>query len=711
MKKTLALLTAAILFGCCSGCCKETSEPLPIIETTPPGATMEVSLSHSYAGKPLDTGDIKWFQDCVSFGDKILAKGYTGDKFCPVLFDPDTEELRKTSVGDSSSIAGIDIADDKIDVMLVSHNEDYTGFRLELVTYDSSLNELQRGDVTEAWGNPSEPGSWARDAQGNSYLRSFAVGILLLKPDGTLHTIEGTDETETQFRGRDGRVYSIPGHQDSSVAVYNPDTLKKENINITLPRYGFNKTFILPGNAQYDFLCYNDVYVYGVTVEDGNVTELMNWDESDFKSICGDTVFLLPDGRIMLYEHEEKTNWLLTPRTQEEMDSLKLISFATTYGSSSGSWVLDKVRLYNRQAEGHRITIKRYNDGQIDDQKGLEDDLLNGIVPDILSADVSNYQALSNKGLFEDLSVWMENDPDFHEEDYLMNFFDSMRYKGRLERMAFYFSISAWMMKTEFAGLSAPEYAGMPDGMSLLGGMDRNTALEKIVYYQLGNFVDYDSGTCRFDTPQFTELLEQLNTLPAHTGVEDEYALEENRALLYHSHLYNLQLYHAIVQTTFGNADVTLTGAPFGTEGNGGTFSPGTEIMMSSASAYKEEIWAFIKFCLNEENQMPKDAVEIFPVRTDALTATLEFAQQSEENSTSYMTYGGKSVELMPATAKEADKLLAYIRGITLSDYTDIAVRNIVSEEAGKYFAGDCTAAEAVNVIQSRASLYLAEQS
>lgn len=709
MKKMLALLTIATLLVGCSGCQTEIADTPSIIETESPGTTLEVSLSHSYSGKPIDTGDISSFQNCVSFGNRILAQGYMNGAFCLVLFDPDTEEILKTPMEDGYSIAGIDIEGDTIDAMLVHHNEDYTEFRLELATFDSSLNELQREDVTEAWGHPSEPGSWARDAQGNSYLRSFSVGILLLTADGTLHTINDSDGTEMQFRGRDGRVYSIPEYMDNSVSVYNPDTLTKEKIIIDFPNHGYNEMVFLPGNEEFDFLAYNSEYLYGVTIGDGSVTELMNWDESDFNAdSSGYSVFLLPDGRVMLCD---ESYWLLSPRTQEEMDSMKLISLATTSYNDTSNYLTKMVQQYNRQANGHHITIKHYNDGQSDNLESLEKDLLNGIVPDILSANISNYQMLSNKGMFEDLSIWMENDSDFHEEDYLMNFFDSMRYKGRLERMAFQFGISAWMTKTEYAGLSAPEYVGMPEGMTLLGGGDKNTALEKIVYYELGNFVDHENGTCHFDSIEFVQLLEHLQSLPDFSEVVDAYAFAEDRALLYQANINSLKMYHEIVQSKFGNADVTLTGAPFSTEGNGGVFFTSNEIMMSSASAYKEEIWAFIKFCLSKENQMPKYNGNDFPVRIDALTAALELAQQPDESAIGITMPDGVFIAYTPATAEEADELLTYIRGITLNAEFDVTVKNIVSEEAGKYIAGDCSAEEAANVIQGRVSLYLAEQS
>ena len=64
-----------------------------------------------------------------------------------------------------------------------------------------------------------------------------------------------------------------------------------------------------------------------------------------------------------------------------------------------------------------------------------------------------------------------------------------------------------------------------------------------------------------------------------------------------------------------------------------------------------------------------------------------------------------------PLTPEERDDLERYIRSCDTYMMLDSTVKNIVLEEAEKYFAGDCTAEDAAKTIQSRAELYLSEQS
>ena len=71
---------------------------------------------------------------------------------------------------------------------------------------------------------------------------------------------------------------------------------------------------------------------------------------------------------------------------------------------------------------------------------------------------------------------------------------------------------------------------------------------------------------------------------------------------------------------------------------------------------------------------------------------------------------GSMSIMKVLPTAEEAAELTAYIDGITVCGIPDEFIYNIVEEETARYFAGDCTAEDAARIIQSRVSLYLAEQ-
>ncbi len=492
-----------------------------------------------------------------------------------------------------------------------------------------------------------------------------------------------------------------------------------------MPRVGGNRGELLPGNAQYDALCYTTEYLYGINFADGSAETLLSWQESDLLA-SNDRIgtLLLPDGRVLMPTVDDATLlnsfdlYLLTARTQEEVDSMKLITLGDVSSPGTNSWVEKLVCKYNRQAEGCRIVTKNYWDENASDfgTDALTQDLLDGFVPDILCS-IPDYRMFSEKGLFEDLSVWMENDPDFNEDEYLMNFFEALKYNGRLECMGFVFAVDTYAAKTEFLGgterLTLADYANLklPEGMELLSSADRASAFEWLMSCQLGEYVDYENATCSFDSEEFISLLEWFGSFPEKAAVSDDYAYRENRALLYPTQLGSLQNYHRTVQCQFGNADVTLTGTPIHAEGNGGVFATLGLLTVSSASEYKKEIWEFLKFCLSEEVQSNKGAQSYgFPVNLKALERVMDEQVSGTEKLPS-VSFGGEMVQLTPPTEQEAAQVREYLKGVTFCSYLDDpTIKNIVEEETAKCFAGDCTAEDAAKIIQSRVSLYLAEQ-
>jgi hypothetical protein len=55
----------------------------------------------------------------------------------------------------------------------------------------------------------------------------------------------------------------------------------------------------------------------------------------------------------------------------------------------------------------------------------MKDDMLNGIVADLICTDGVNFESLASKGLFADWYTLMDADDEFHMEDYYENFFEA----------------------------------------------------------------------------------------------------------------------------------------------------------------------------------------------------------------------------------------------------------------------------------------------
>ncbi len=722
MKRFLSIIiTAAMLCTLCA-CTKHDTAQESQLETVPSGATLEVTMSHSFRWEeflPEEELDMCYF---YPFGENTLIFSPKTDGthvfgiWSPMTGDFVRKEYKAES--DFTELSGVYDMGDTVQVLLRRVVNEPLSVTYLRYTFDAQMNEVSVEDVTAQYHAERWIQSSAMDAQGNRFHAVIGEGILCETPDGTLSPVDNTQGGEELYTGRDGFVYAI--HERRTLKRLHPDTLTAEEIPLELPKVGGNYAEMLRGNAEYDVLCYTNEFLYGMDLTDDSTTEILNWQESDvLPSMDRRNLLLLPDGRALfcVYGNSEPLcSYLLTARTQEDMDSMKLISVADMVSSGSEDWFSRMVSKFNRQSQNSRIVAKSYYDSSVPDfgTEALKKDLLDGVIPDILASN-PDYHMFSNKGMFEDLSVWMEHDPEFHKEEYVMNFFESLKYHGRLERMGFHFAVNTYAAKAEHLGdaqrLTLADYANLelPEGMELMDGAERTRMFNALMYSQLMEFVDYQDGTCHFDSEDFITLLDWFGSFPEQAAIQDDYAFREDRVLLYPLQIHSLKSYHATGQVVFGNADVTLTGTPIGTEGNGGVFAPQGLITVSSSSQYKAEIWEFIKFCLREENQLSDDFG--LPVNRKAFAAAMERDQQppTEMNKSTY-GYGNLSEEVTAATAEEAAELTAYIDGITVCGIPDEFIYNIVEEETAKYFAGDCTAEDAARIIQSRVSLYLAEQ-
>ena len=109
------------------------------------------------------------------------------------------------------------------------------------------------------------------------------------------------------------------------------------------------------------------------------------------------------------------------------------------------------------------------------------------------------------------------------------------------------------------------------------------------------------------------------------------------------------------------------------------------------------------------------------PLRRDTLEHMLEeagnidYAVDADGNETPIVKLeigfeGEESIEVYHMEEEEKKQLLRLIDTASLNDSIDYTLYYIVLEEAQSYFAGDKTLDEVVDIIQRRASLYIAER-
>ena len=247
----------------------------------------------------------------------------------------------------------------------------------------------------------------------------------------------------------------------------------------------------------------------------------------------------------------------------------------------------------------------------------------------------------------------------------------------------------------------------------------------------INSFIDKNTNTCNFNSPEFIQLLEVCNTYPDSDDAEnwndaqwEKYWAEENyqyindKTLFCDTYIYDLKSYLTSKVQYFDKDETTLIGFPTNTpDDNGGRFSSDYTISISANSPSKDLIWEFCKSMLSKESQEALSYT--FPVYKDAFDKQAEDAllpdyymdengKKVEEPRTIYR--GEEEVKIPEFKKADTDRVKSYIENIKVSSYYDQKIYDITSEEAQKYFSGDQTAEKTAEMIQSRVSLYLSEQ-
>ncbi len=741
-KRMLPILLAAAITAGMTGCSKEKT-----------GSTMEIPLELSYASTQLLTDYYRAEPIYASDQWIVAATQSDGDKYNTVIvYNTETGEVKKPELQYGESLAEgryvffrCAAAQEDGGLALLCSDYKMRGFECTDVRhymdyYDAELQFTERVEMPEGFAeNTVIIGSsgFVIDGEGYAYLEEtdengntyYEVYDENYVKQGEI-LMPGTRATSLSLDA-EGRVnvlmwsYDEETYENSSTLFFlDGASLSYERRDLVMDMSDLSS--LTAGNGDYSFYYNESSGIYGVKT-DGTSEKVLDWVNSDFGTDSVERIYALPDGRFLAYTYSgmdelspNSETWLLRARTEEEITNTQFISLAAVNLNSN---LQSAVIHYNRNSTENRIVIRDYGEYNTDyeDTTGYEmfkADMMDGIVADMICTDGLPFFSLANKGMFEDLNTFLEEDETFHEEDYLMSFFDAMEYGGRLERIGFSYTVLTSAAKTAHVGtkqgMTLEEYLALaeslPEGRSLMQPMDEELAKYNFFSAMQNCYINTDTMTCSFDSPEFVRLLELVKhiteegetiwgsseTLTAYSDAHPFPFRDDSATISFFGIWEPIKMHESLMMNFGPDEETTLTGYPLADEnGNGGMFSPTFTISMNAQSTCQEEIWDFMQYLLGEEYQQKMG----MPVLRSALDLKLSAAEHMP------MATGGS------ATEEETALLAAYLEGITECWFHDETVYNILSEEAGMYLAGDCTAEEAAEMIQNRVSIYLSEQS
>lgn len=397
--------------------------------------------------------------------------------------------------------------------------------------------------------------------------------------------------------------------------------------------------------------------------------------------------------------------------------------------------IRSKVIAFNKASDKYRIRMIEYYEynNEADwnaGQKMFNNDIITSNAPDIIVINSGMpVDSFIDKGVFLNLNPYIESDPDVNKEDMAPNVLALGSRGDDTYILTGAFTISTMAMKKSLVPngetITLAELRQLEQKYGTLAFRDatRNDVLYYAMEMNYSEFLDLKTGKCDFNTPAFYELLEYAKQYPEEIDwesmddnywMESETAIRDNKALLAY---YTVGYFNNMAWTEQGNfgEEVALVGFP-GSAGNTGAIYPYFQMAISNDCEHPEEAWQFMRQFYTYEGQKEIDYGA--PLNLKVMDERLEQAQQrpywidDDGNKVEYdETYwiGDQEIIIQPLSAERAQELKEYTLSVDKLYYYDSSISDIIAEEAAPFFAGQKTAEQAADIIQSRVQIYVNE--
>lgn len=499
----------------------------------------------------------------------------------------------------------------------------------------------------------------------------------------------------------------------------------------------FGKTYELPGNSNLNGLAGGtDGYLFYVTSDDafcGYNAETQSYDELfrflrlDLNSDGLDSVLPLGNRTFLTVCYEDGGTLLCTIReapASAQKTTLTLACLYTNYELKS------QIIRFNKTNPDYRIDILDYSQYNTDGDyeaglSKLSADITAGNVPDLIELSQLPVATYAARGILAELGPLLDADTELTRDDLLPGALQALSVDGKLWSLAPQMTLMTLYGLRPVLGdresITAQDIAALvrehPGVMPVANGTQESLLLI-LTMFTLDEFIDTETGECRFDSDEFRALLGIAAAAPAELDyenyIDDDTRLQEGSALLATlplSEVTDLQRLNVTMKGQYA-----ITGFPT-QSGSGTVASFETQLGISAQSAHIDGAWAFLRSLLTEDSGYHSWGIPVNRARYEAMLEdaaeahyyTDENGRQVESPKMTMSTNGGPEIDIYAATEEEIAAFRALVDSVDRTYTYDEKLMGIITEEAGAFFAGQKSAADVSAVIQSRAKIYIAE--
>lgn len=623
-----------------------------------------------------------------------------------------------------------------------------------IAKFDASGNVVFMQDITELLNADENNGyiqSIAVDKEGRIYAQASEL-IRLFDAEGNYQgdvTLNSEGWISAMGAGKDGKMYvsyyDYSGMSSSEcVADIDFDAKKFGKVYTEFPNNGSQS---LNAGLTKDFLVNdgNGLVEYDCATQKSE--DVLNWLECDINGNYVQQVSATEDGKLLVVinswgENSTMELAVLNKVKASEIPQKETITVGVMYAQQNLTAAAVE---FNKTNGKYRVTIKDYigaNDwsdtAYEDAMANMNNDITSGSnCPDILDFSNFNMEQMVQKGAIEDLTPYLESSDTLKKEEFIPSIIDAYTMDGALATIPKSFGLMTVSGRTSEVGSEMGwnmeeimEYAAEHPDAALF---DYATKMHMLYYCMMFNneeFVNWSTGECKFNSPEFRAIVEFVNGFPdEYEWSEDDDStpikLQSGRVLLNTESIYevkDIQLAEAMF-----DEPVTYIGFPT-IDGTPGIALLANEMYgIASKSERKEAAWEFLEFYLTYED----DVFGGYGFSTHQATLEQEIADSIKEgyeldengnimydengepivNGSFGIGYGDWEYDYHPVTEEEVAKfreVLAVAKPVSLANEK---IMEIINEEVEAYFSGQKSVDDVINVIQSRVQIYVSENS
>lgn len=364
------------------------------------------------------------------------------------------------------------------------------------------------------------------------------------------------------------------------------------------------------------------------------------------------------------------------------------------------SWIVN----YNIENPECRIEVKEYGaEGAEAGMLRLNTDILAGHVPDIIDLEQIDVGPYIAQGILADLYPLMDADAEMGREEFVPGILKQYEEDGKLYGVMAGCRLETLMGKESVLGTPdrwtiermQEALAQVPEGGCFVENLAPLGLLRVLLAKGMGEYLDWENGTCSFDGEEFIKVLELANSMEVKLMDGDmEGNLSSGMVLANRIYVSDVSDYISSMEM-FQGEKVSCVGFPSARGGSAKVY-PFRPVGISGLNGHQDMAWDFVRTLLGEEFQT-MEVRFYFPIRLSVLQKRFDQAVEMAEKK-------GQAI-----AQEDLDAIYQMIDVPDGKMTYDKNVWNIISEEAEYYFNGQKSAEDVAKIIQNRARNYVSE--